>query len=174
MTTQNPMQQNQSRREVVGILSRRDDFDAAVKALSEAGFGHADISVLASHESLDAAEPAAASWKEAMTGLLGELRYQGPLVVAGFIALVAEPVLAAAAVAIAAGVGGAAVKELMDEMTARPHVEAFSKALAEGQLLVWVHAADPAREAKAKAVLAAANAREIHVNERRAGGRTGA
>jgi hypothetical protein len=158
--------QNKNRREVVGIISRREDFDAAVTALNAAGFGHADLSVLASHDSLDAANPGAASWKEALTGLLGELRYQGPLVVAGFIALVAEPVLAAAAVAIAAGVGGVAVKELLDEVTARPHAEAFAKALADGQLLLWVQVADASREAEAKRVLAAANAREIHANER--------
>lgn len=160
--------QTKTRREVVGIISRREDFDAAVKALSAAGFGHADISVLASHESLDAADPKSASWKETLVGLLGELRYQGPLVAAGFIALVAEPVVAAAAVAIAAGVGGAAVKELLDEVTARPHAEAFAKALADGQLLLWVHTPDAAREADAKRILAAANATEIHSNERKA------
>ena len=155
------------RREVVGIIARREDFDAAVQALLAAGFGHADLSVLATHESLDAADGKAASWKETLTGLLGELRYQGPLVAAGFIALVADPIAAAAAVAIAAGVGGAAVKELLDEVTARPHAEAFAKALSDGQLLLWVYAADPAREAEAQRILAAANALEVHTNERK-------
>jgi len=160
-------QQTSTRREVVGIISRREDFDAAVKALAASGFGHADISVLATHESLDASGTSAASWKEALTGLLGELRYQGPLVAAGFIALVADPIAAAAAVAIAAGVGGAAIKELMDEVTARPHAEAFAKALASGQLLLWVLAPDTAREAEATRILTAANAAEIHTNERK-------
>lgn len=159
--------QKNTRREVTGIISRREDFDTAVQALQAAGFGHADISVLTSHESLDASDPKNASWKESLVGLLGELRYQGPLVAAGFIALIAEPVVAAAAVAVAAGIGGAAIKELLDEVTAVPHADAFAKALAEGQLLLWVYAADEAREAEAKRILAAANASQIHTNERK-------
>ena len=157
--------QNKTRREVVGIIARRQDFDTAIAALTAAGFEHADLSVLASHDSIDAAEGSRASWKEALTGLLGELRYQDPLVAAGFIAIAAAPLTAAAA-AIASGVGGAAIKELMDELTARPHSETFSKALADGRLLLWVHAADPAREALATRILNESGAAEVHTNER--------
>lgn len=156
-----------TRREVVGILKTRSAFDAAVKALQAAGFGHADLSVLASHESLDAADPKAASWKETLVGLLGELRYQGPLVAAGFIALIADPIAAAAAAAVAAGVGGAALKELMDEITARPHSEDFARALAEGQVLLWVYAADASREAEASRILTEAGAQNVHTNSRK-------
>ncbi len=158
--------QKHTRREVVGIIARRQDFDTAIAALTAAGFEHADLSVLASHDSIDAAEGPRASWKEALTGLLGELRYQDPLMSAGFIAIAAAPLTAAAAAAIAAGVGGAAIKELMDEWTARPHSETFSKALADGRLLLWVHAADPAREAQATRILTESGAAEVHTNER--------
>ncbi|HJO72169.1 MAG TPA: hypothetical protein QGG32_04860 [Rhodospirillales bacterium] len=42
-------------REVVGFFAGRDSFEAAVAGLTEAGFAHTDLSVLGSHESLDAA-----------------------------------------------------------------------------------------------------------------------
>ncbi len=89
--------QKHTRREVVGIIARRQDFDTAIAALTAAGFEHADLSVLASHDSIDAAEGPRASWKEALTGLLGELRYQDPLMSAGFIAIAAAPLTAAPA-----------------------------------------------------------------------------
>ncbi len=44
--------------EVVGVFSDRDQFEKAVRALHDAGFERTDLSVLASHESLDAADPA--------------------------------------------------------------------------------------------------------------------
>ena len=156
----------QPRREVVGIFSDRAAFDAAVQSLQAAGFDRTDLSVLASHESIDAAKPEAKSWKDAVTALIGELKYQGPLLTAGFIAVAAGPVGAAIAAVIAAGVGGAAAKELMDEVTARPHAEQFARALAAGSLLVWVYVADADREAKAITALQVNGAANVHVNER--------
>jgi len=157
--------QTQIRREVVGILSSRPDFDTAVKALLEAGFGHSDLSVLSSHDSLDAAS-GATSWKDSLVGLLGELKYEGPLLTAGLIAIAAGPVGAVLGGLIAAGVGGAAAKELLDEMTARPHAAEFTQALAAGNVLLWVHVTDAASEARAQAILQAAGAANVHTNER--------
>ena len=157
--------QTQNRREVVGIISSRPDFDTVVKALLEAGFVHSDLSVLSSHDSLDAA--GVPSWKDKLTGLLGELKYEGPLVTAGLIAIAAGPVGAVLGGVIAAGVGGAAAKEFFDEMTARPHAAEFASALAAGDVLLWVHAADDTREAQALAILQAAGATNVHTNERK-------
>lgn len=156
----------QPRREVVGILTSRSDFDKAVQSLFEAGFSRSDLSVLASHDSLDAAESGAASWKDSLVALLGELKYEGPLVTAGFIAIAAGPVGAAVGALIAAGVGGVAARELLGELTSRPHSEEFARALAAGQILLWVYAADATREARARTVLEAAGALNVHTNER--------
>ena len=153
-------------KEVVGLFSRRSDFDAAVEALFQAGFSHSDLSILASHDSIDAADPEARSWKDRLIGLVGELKYEGPLVTAGLIAIAAGPVGAAIAGLIAAGVGGAALKELMDEITARPHAERFAAWLAAGGILLWVYAADPEHEATAVRILAAAGGSNVHTNER--------
>jgi hypothetical protein len=90
------------------------------------------------------------------------------LVTAGLIALAAGPVGAIIAGIIAAGVGGAALKELMDDLTARPHSAEFARALAAGAILLWVDADTDGREIKAKDVLVACGGANVHTNERSA------
>ncbi len=155
-------------REVVGTFSDREHFQAAIDALLKAGFSRTDLSVLSSHESIDTAtaQPGK-SWRDVLIALVGELKYEGPLVAAGLIALAAGPVGAAIAGLVAAGVGGAAAKELLDEVSALPDSEAFAKALAAGSVILWVSADDAAAEAKAKAILHEQAAQNIHVFERK-------
>lgn len=153
-------------REVVGILSDRTQFEKAVEGLLAAGFSRADLSVLTSHDSIDAAGREPKSWRNALVALLGELRYEGPLVAAGLIALAAGPVGAVIAGAVAAGVGGAAVKELLDEVTSVPDSEDFARALAAGSIILWVCVDDEAQELRARGVLTGAGASNIHLHER--------
>ncbi|HIJ61061.1 MAG TPA: hypothetical protein HPQ04_00060 [Rhodospirillaceae bacterium] len=162
------MSSSRTRSEVVGIFSTRRDFDCAVQSLLAAGFQRSDISVLASHDSIDAAQTAVAGWKERLVALVGELKYEGPLITAGLIALATGPVGAAIAALIAAGVGGAAVKEFLDEVTAKPHSEDFVRALEAGSLLLWVDIADPARRPQAIDILTAAGGANVHANQRSA------
>lgn len=155
-------------REVVGTFADREHFQAAVDALLKAGFARTDLSVLSSHESLDTAAPSAGtSWRDGLVTLLGELKYEGPLVAAGLIALAAGPVGAVIAGLVAAGVGGAAVKELLDEVSALPDSEHFAKELAAGSVVLWVSAADMGLERRAKEILQGAGAQNLHVFERK-------
>lgn len=153
-------------REVVGLFADRAHFEAAVGALLQAGFARSDLSVLSSHESLEAAGREGKPWRDVLTGLVGELKYEGPLVAAGLIALAAGPVGAAIAGLVAAGVGGAAAKELLDEITAVPHSEDFSRALAAGSIILWVLAPDETGEKQAAAILREAGAQNIHSHQR--------
>lgn len=154
------------RNEVVGIFSNRHDFDGAVTGLLAAGFQRSEISVLSSHDSIDAAEPSALPWKERLVALVGELKYEGPLITAGLIALATGPVGASIAGLIAAGVGGAAVREFLGEVTSRPHSEDFARALSAGSILLWVDAADPSRRTRATDILTAAGGSNVHANAR--------
>lgn len=154
-------------RELVGIFAGRDQFESAVEALLKVGFERAELSVLASHSSLDAARPEAAGLKERLTGLVGEMKYEGPLVAAGLIALAAGPVGAALAGLVAAGVGAAALKEFLDEVTATPDTKAFERALSAGSVILWVAAADDLREGRARAVLQEHGATNLHLVERK-------
>jgi hypothetical protein len=155
-------------REVVGTFADRAHFQAAVDRLIQYGFDRADLSVLSSHESIDVAQGREGrKWKDALTGLVGELKYEGPLVAAGLIAIAAGPVGASIAALVAAGVGGAAFKELLDEISALPDSEEFARALAAGSVILWVAVTDSHEEDRARRVLTEASAQNIHVFERK-------
>ncbi len=63
-------------------------------------------------------------------GLSDEIKYIGPLTVAGIVVLSGGPIAAVVAALIGAGLGGAALKELFDDYTAPRHSEDFKVALA--------------------------------------------
>jgi len=148
--------------EVVGNFATRESFTAALKALAAAGFEHDDISVLDTHESLSAAGKPSEAWQESLAGLVGEINYVGPLTAAGLIALASGPVGVAVAGALAAGLTGAALVDLLDEVRATPHTEAFARALEAGAILLWVRVADEAAARKAEGILARHGASDVH------------
>lgn len=153
--------------ELVGILPDRESFEKAVDGLLKAGFKRQDLSVLAGHASLDVAEPGEIGFKDKLVGLVGELKYEGPLVAAGLIALAAGPVGAALAGIVAAGVGAAAIKEFLDETTATPDRKAFERAIEAGSLILWVAAEDEERQAQARSVLEYCGADNLHLAKRK-------
>lgn len=158
--------------EIVGQFGRREDFEAAVAVLREAGFEHADLSVLDSHEALEAAEQE--PWYERMAGVVGEVRYIGPITTAGFIAVATGPVGAAIAAAIGAGVAAFALREALEQIQATPQSEAFARALEQGAVLLWVACADAAAEARARDILLRHGARDVHLHRRQGAGAEGA
>ena len=153
--------------EVVATFADRHHFQRAVDALVAAGFARSELSVLSSHQSLDAAGRDGRSWRDALVGLVGELKYEGPLVAAGLIALAAGPVGATIAALIAAGVGGAAAKELLDEVSSLPDSEDFARALAAGSVILWVEAETDARRQSAKETLLRNGGANVHFFERK-------
>jgi hypothetical protein len=152
--------------EVAGKFASRESFTAAVEALTAAGFGHDEISVLDTHESLSAAGKPSEAWQESLAGLVGEITYVGPLTAAGFIALASGPVGTAVAGAMAAGLTGAAIVDLLTEVRATPHTEAFARALEAGAILLWVQVADEAEALKAEALMASHGGSGVHRHRR--------
>ena len=150
--------------EVVGIFSARDGFEKTVAALKGSGFESTDLSVLASHESIAAAGKPERTWKEVLTAMVGELRFEGPLVASGAIVLAGGPTAAAIAAIIGAAVSGVAVKELLDEVTARPHTEQFERSLAAGGLILWVRAESDEQQRTAIDILTLHGAANVHVH----------
>ncbi len=150
--------------EVVGRFADKESFQAAVEALRAAGFERSDLSVLDSHESLGASESEA--WTQTLSGLVGEIKYMGPLGAAGLIMLSAGPVGAAVAALVAAGVTGAALREALDEIRATPHTDGFAKALEGGAVLLWVRAETAEQQSEADAILSRHGAADVHVHER--------
>lgn len=148
--------------EVAGSFSTKESFTAAVKALSAAGFGHDELSVLDTHESLSAAGSPSEAWQETLAGMVGEINYVGPLTAAGLIAIASGPIGAAVAGAMAAGLTGAALVELLDEVRATPHTEAFARALEAGAILLWVRVEDESEAEKAEALLKEHGGADVH------------
>lgn len=152
--------------EIVGVVADRKQFQRAVDSLLAAGFKRTDLSVLASHESLDVSDTAEHGLKETFTdtlqALVGEVKYAGPLGAAGIAVLFGGPIGFVVGGAVAAGIGGLALKEVLDEVLSHPDTEDFSRAVEAGGIILWVGVKDKARAAKAKEILHDAKARNIH------------
>lgn len=152
--------------EVVGRFAERDGFTGAVEDLHAAGFQSSDLSVLDTHESLSAAGSPGQAWQEALSALVGEIKYVGPITAAGLIAVATGPVGAAVSTAVAAGLTGAALAELLDTVRATPHTESFAKALEGGAVLLWVRASDAGRQETASEILSRHGAADVHRHAR--------
>lgn len=153
-------------REAVGLFQDRPAFEAAVHHLLEGGFQTIDLSVLDSHESLTAAQPPAEAWRDVLTALVGEIKYEGPLVASGAILLAGGPTAALIASLIGAATAGLAAKEVLDEVTAAPHTENFANALVAGGVILWVACTDENTEARALKILSDFGAANVHMYER--------
>ena len=161
-------------REAVASFPDRDHFHRAVSSLLAAGFAPSDLSVLASHDSLAAAgEPNVDKPALLPAGLSDEVKYLGPLTVAGIVVLSGGPIAVAVAALVGAGLGGAALKELFDDYTAPRHSADFRAALQAGAALLWVRCDDPDRELTATRILEEAGGRHVHVHGRTAGSESG-
>ena len=151
-------------REVVALFERRADFDRAVAALIEAGFDRGELSVLASHTSLEAADQRPQTpTDEALTGLVGELKYAFPLTTAGLLAIVGGPIAAPLAAVVAAGLGGIAIEDYLDELTSHPDTDEFSRALEAGGVILWVRVPDRSAEIRASSILDREGGRNVHL-----------
>lgn len=152
--------------EVVGRFADRDSFKSAVEDLRAAGFAHSDLSVLDTKESLSASETSGEAWREAMAGLVGEVKYIGPLTAAGLIMIASGPVGMAVSGLVAAGITGLALRELLDDIKATPHTEEFARALENGAVLLWVRAETAERQRIARDALARHGAKDVHLHRR--------
>jgi len=151
--------------EVVGLFADRETFEAAVEALGAAGFGRPDLSVLSSHQSIDAAGRPGKPWKDALIALVGELKYEGPLVASGAIYLAGGAIAATIAGIVAAAVGGIAAKELLGEITSSPNTEDFARSLEAGSVILWVRVSDGERMSAARTILEENGGANVHIHQ---------
>lgn len=155
--------------EVVGLFADREGFDAAVAGLLAAGLSRTDLSVLASHETIDAAGRPGKDWRDAMTAVVGETKYEWPLVASGAVVLAGGPLAATVAGLVGAAVGGVAIKTLLDEVTAQPHTADFARSLEAGAVILWVRVEDNDRQQRAETILRDSGGQNIHTVRRETG-----
>ncbi|WP_135081116.1 hypothetical protein [Terasakiella sp. SH-1] len=158
------MNTNTSVTEVVGLLETRETFEKTVEALLNAGFERTDLSVLSSHESIEAAGKPAKPIKDILTALVGEIRFEGPMVASGAVFLAGGPVGELIGAVVGATVGGTAIKEVLDEVTATPHTEDFARAVDAGSIILWVRALGEDKQTKATEVLENLGAQNVHLH----------
>lgn len=146
-------------REIVAAYGDRAAFESAVAALLAAGFDRTDLSVLASHDSLEVVGDIAGyhreDGKEVVSALGQQLSWLEPVTIAGTIFAAAGPIGAAVAAVLAATAGAATLRPLLDEVTENAHAGSFSDAVAAGHILLWVRTATTERVGSAEAILAA-------------------
>ena len=170
MTDETTPKRGQTVREAVASFATKDAFRAAVKQLLQAGYAPTDLSVLATHDSLEVAGGVAAyngtPGQSLMSGLTDEVRFVDPLEVAGFSMLSGGPIAAGFAALVGAGVGAMALKEVVDRLVANRHSTGFAEALKQGGVLLWVRLEDAGKEAKALDILRGAGGIDPHINTR--------
>ncbi|HUH84201.1 MAG TPA: hypothetical protein VLX85_06300 [Stellaceae bacterium] len=158
-------------REAVAAFADKAQLRAAVGAVLAGGFKPTDLSVLATHDSLEVAGGVPGypgkPRQNLLAGLTDEVRFLDPLTIAGFAFLSGGPVALALAALASAGLGGAAIKEVLDYYAANRHSAAFAAALKAGGVLLWVVVADPALEATAVRLLEEAGGKNAHVHARK-------
>src|SRR5262249_3370170 len=91
---------------------------------------------------------------------------------AGFVLLSGGAVAVALAALVAAGLGGAAVKEGLDRYAANEHTAEFAAALRAGAVLLWVRVDDPEVETAAVPLPAGSGGRHAHLHARTMASRT--
>jgi hypothetical protein len=155
----------ETNREIVGVFADTAGFERAVRQLIDNKFAETDLSVLSSHESIDAAKPDSRSPRDVMVALLGEMRFEAPLVAAGAILLAGGPLAATIAAVIGAGLGGMALKEVIDEVTSTPDPEVFAAAVKAGGIILWVRVHDKKQEQQAKEILSQHGGWNVHLHE---------
>ena len=157
-------------REAVAAFATKDQLRRAVALLLGAGFRPTDLSVLASHDSLEVAGDVpgykGGPGSNLLAGLTDEVSFIEPLTVAGFSLLSGGPVAMALAALVGAGLGGAAIKEALERYIANQHSAAFAAALAAGAVLLWARVGDPALEPTAVRLMTEAGGRDAHMHAR--------
>jgi hypothetical protein len=157
-------------REAVASFATQGRFREAAKRLVAAGFAPADLSILASHDSLEVAGGVpgyrAKPGQALVAGLTEEANLLAPLQVAGFSALSGGPVAAAVATVVTAGIGAMGLRDVIERFVANRHSADYVEALKAGSLLLWVRVAGARQEWKALDILVDSGGTNAHVNAR--------
>jgi len=150
--------------EVVGLFNDENSFRQTINALLEQGFDRADLSVLGSHQSLDATEAETSNWQSAFTALASDIKFEVPLIASGAIILAGGPVAGMIAAIVGAAVGGVAVKQVIDGIVAQPHSEEFIRSVEAGSIILWIRIDDPTLSQTATDVLNLNGAQNVHIH----------
>ena len=172
--------------EAVGVFEDAKALQSAIDELLSSGFDRAELSVLASEQTVmeklghaykrveeledDAAVPRAAyvsteSVGDAEGALVGAFMYVGATAAAGaVVATGAVLATAIAAAALAGGIGGL-MGSVLAGMVGDEHARHIQEPLDHGGLLLWVRTRDADHEERAKEILSQHSAHDVHIHQ---------
>lgn len=160
--------------EVVAVFHTAEDLENAIDELLSSGFDRAELSLLASQESVlrklghyyrtmeemadDPAVPRAAFVSTAAIGdakgaLIGGLAYVGATVAAGVAAVAGGALAATIAAAVFAGGAGGLIGTVLARWVGDHHANYLGEQIENGGLLLWVRAWNAGDEARAIEIL---------------------
>ena len=173
-------------REAVAVFDDADTMQDAIDDLLSSGFDRAELSLLASEETVDeklghkyqkvaeleddAAVPRTRYYVSQEAISEGEYVFTGGLVLLGTLGTVGIIVasggtLAAAITGAALGAGsGGILGELLARFIGAQHAEYIQEQLSHGGLLLWVRCLNPEREKSAMEILSKHSGRDVHVH----------
>ena len=172
-------------REAVGLFHDEATLENAADELLINGFNHADLSLLAADQAIEARlghkfervadledDPGVAfqafvdrdSRTEGKGVLIGGLFYVGAVAAAGMV-VASGGAVAALVLGVAAGGGaGGLIGVLLARFLDKHHAHALQEHLDKGGLLLWVHTRDEAHEHKALEILRRSGAEDAHAH----------
>lgn len=173
-------------REAVGVFHDAATLEDAVDELMVAGFDRAEISLLASEKAVidklghlyqkvgeleDDPKVARAAYVErdsvveADAGLIGGLAYVGALAAVGTVVASGGTLGVAILGATLGGGGGGLLGSIISHWFSRRHAAHIEEQLTKGGLLLWVHIRDDEHETRARRILEAHSAADVHVHD---------
>lgn len=177
-------------REAVGTFETPEQLEAAIEALTTAGFDRADLSVLGQEQLFSADVPRAAADPEraaddpkaprsavlsepdvrqgrtlasSMAGVIAAFLASGATIVTG------GGALAAVVGAAAAGGGATVLVNTIGRWAGESHNEFLHEQAQRGGILLWVKLHNPDQEVAADDILRRSGARHVHIHEFRPG-----
>ena len=177
---------NRTQTEAVAVFHDAGSLQGAIDALLNAGFDHAELSVLASekvvkerlgHDYTSTAEleddPDVPRVEElpdetvgnAQGGIIAAAAYFPAVIGSLVVASSGGTLLGAVAVAAVAGGTGAAVGATLAKLIGSTHAKHMNEHLAHGGLLLWVRTHDVEHEAKALEILRQKGGEDVHLHE---------
>lgn len=175
----------QQTRETVGVFRDADELDKAVEDLLGSGFEHADISLVASDETVEAklghrlahssdgednpdvprrawtSPQARMEGRAAMSGILG---YFGAVALAGVTFATGGGALAAIALGVLGGGASAAAGARLAKAIDKTWADSLEQQIDRGGILLWVHVEDDAQAQRATETLKRHGAEDVHTH----------
>lgn len=175
-------EQSYQEREAVAVFDSEASLNAAVDELMQAGLRQEDMSLLAHDKRLAAQELASVeeladsgtaprgafvssdSRAEGLAAAVGSPALLAGLGVAAVVGTGGAALIPTLAATVGSSAAGGALGLLLARAFGRKHADFINQQIMNGGLLLWVHAPDPAKDARIVGILKSNGGRDVHIH----------